>query len=858
MRQPTSSCFSKRVEALLPRSVPIAVLPLCFAVQLCFGGVFSLLSTAVAAAEEVVRTEHLKGAEIYRGQCASCHGNAGEGVESAYPEPLIGDASVGELSKLISETMPEGEPEACVAEDATAVAEYIHYAFYSEAARIRNRPPRVSLARLTANQLRNSIADLYAHFEGVPQISDQRGIKGIYFDGDRWKDDKKKLERTDPVINFDFGDQGPGNGVSPKGFLIYWEGGIYPEVSGTYQITVRSTCSFTMDFGKLGRTFIDNHVQSGDKTEFRRTVYLVAGRVYPFKLQFVQRKRSTDLPQAKVSLSWTPPNQVEQIIPTRNLIPGWAPATYALQAELPADDRSYGFERGIAINRQWDDSTTYAALEFAQIAIDELWPQYLRKHRKSEKPEGELLRQFLEEIATVAFREPLSDEQRHLYIDKQVEATEDFNDKIKRSILIILKSPRFLYPTVSETASASQLHANLLTLTMFDSLPADAWLLKQVAENKLENEQQIRDAARRMVNDYRTRAKIQDMLLEWLNLSHLHEITKNEQSYPGFDEEIVSDLRASLLAQLDSTVWNEKSDFRNFFQSKSVFTTPRLAEFYGAAWQPAEPFSVAEPLIESASAKSPVEPSEAVAPAEDSSNGQSDAEKSESEEKQDNPQPENDPSTRTGMVGLLNPNPLVASVESDEHRFGILTHPLLMSGLAYHDSTSPIHRGVFLIRYMLGRTLRVPNEAFSPLSPDLHPNLTTRERVELQTSPESCQVCHSKINGLGFTLEHYDAVGRYRAAEGELAINAAGTYTNRAGENVQLAGVAELADYLATSEDAQQAFVSRAFQHFVKQPPAAFGADTLDILTEKFRASDYDIKNLIAEIAVIATTKYQP
>lgn len=790
------------------KSMPWRILPI---------GLITLLACLGSStrAADALPEEYSHGAAIYKNQCAECHGESGEGVESAYPEALVGDSSVGELSELIADTMPEGEPDRCVAEDANAVAEYIHYAFYSEAARIRNRPPRVTLARLTANQLRNSLADIYAHFEGVPQVSDQRGIKGIYFDGDRWKDDKKKIERTDPVINFDFGREGPGSEISPKGFLIYWEGGIYPEVSGSYQITVRSTCSFTMDFGKLGRTFIDNHVQSGDKTEFRETVYLVAGRVYPFKIQFVQRKRSTEQPPASISLSWTPPNQTEQIIPTRNLVPGWAPPTYALQTDLPADDRSYGFERGIAINRQWDDSTTQAALEFSQIVIDELWPQYQRKNRKSEKSETELLRQFLTEIAMVAFREPLTEEQQQLYVDNQMNAAEDFSDKIKRSILITLKSPRFLYPTVTQQASVSQQHANLLALTLYDSLPADSWLLKLVNENKLESEQQVRDAARRMVNDYRARAKVQQMLLEWLNLSHLHEITKNEDQFPGFNSEIVSDLRASLLAQLDRLAWSDSSDFREFFRSSITYTTPRLAEFYGEAWKPAAEQSAEE-----------------------------------STEGGEGPQQED-------YVGLQNSNPLGQSVASDANRFGILTHPLLLSGLAYHESTSPIHRGVFLIRYMLGRTLRVPNEAFSPLSPDLHPNLTTRQRVELQTSPESCQVCHSKINGLGFTLEHFDAVGRYRNNEGEMAINSQGAYVNRRGEDVQFANAAELAEYLATSEDSHQAFVARAFQHLVKQPPAAYGADTLDTLVQSFRDHDFNIKHLITEIAVVAASRRQ-
>src|SRR5690606_19368616 len=143
-------------------------------------------------------------------------------------------------------------------------------------------------------------------------------------------------------------------------------------------------------------------------------------------------------------------------------------------------------------------------------------------------------------------------------------------------------------------------------------------------------------------------------------------------------------------------------------------------------------------------------------------------------------------------------------------------------GLAYSDTTSPIHRGVFLVRYMLGRTLRPPNEAFTPLSPALHPDLTTRERVELQTSPESCQICHTRINQLGFTLESFDAVGRFRQQEGEdKPVDPSGSYTDRNFQTTTFTGPADLAQYLAGSDDAHRAFVNRVFQHFVKQPIAA-------------------------------------
>jgi len=729
-----------------------------------------------------------KGAEIYKATCLSCHGANGEGVSEHYAAPLVGDATIGELTKLINDTMPEEEPDQCVGADAAAVAVYMHETFYSEAAQIRNRPPRIGMARLTGNQLRQSLADLYAHVGGIAEITDERGVRGTYFDGDRWKDENKKIERTDPVLNFDFGRESPGEGIKKEAFYIYWEGRLKVDVTGRYEIIVRSTCSFQMDFGKIERSFIDNHVQSGDKTEFRESIVLTAGRVYPFKLDFIQRERKTELPAASFSLSWIPPHGVEQIIPTQNLIPYSGPGTFALQSILPPDDRSYGFERGVAINRQWDDSTTSAAIEFAEIASNELWPSYRHKHREDSNENRSQLKGFLSEIVETAFRNPLDDELRRVYIDNQVDQTEDDLDAIKRVLLISLKSPRFLYPQTDTEHSLSRQVASRLALTLYDSLPSDEWLVRAADEDQLKIRDQVRAAAQRMLNDYRAQAKVREMLHEWLNLAHITDISKNAENYAGFNPELVSDLKASLNAFLDEVTWSEPSDYRQFFKADWSFTTSRMAEFYGEAWSP----------------------------------------------------------TGDAAIGLQR------TASDARLRHGLLTHPYLMSGLAYHDSTSPIHRGVFLIRYILGRTLRPPNEAFSPLSPDLHPDLTTRQRVALQTSPDNCQVCHSKINALGFALENFDAVGRYRDVEKNKPIDSSGSYIARDEQTARFQGTAELADYLANSPDAHRAFVNRAFQHFVKQPAAAYGAGTLDELTSKFVKSGYNVKELIIEIAVVA------
>ena len=767
----------------------------------------ALISSLAVAAEPTALRQ--RGEQLYRDQCAACHGDQGQGVEGEYDDPLVGDASVGELAATIDFTMPLDDPEACVGEDAEAVAAYVHYAFYSEAARIRNRPPQIELARLTGTQLRQSLADLYARFDGVLEPVEEHGLKGIYFDGERWKKENKKLERVDPVLDFDFGKEAPVEGVKPEAFYIHWSGGLKVDETGDYQIIVRSSCSFVMDFGADDRELINNHVQSGDKTEFRRKLRLTGGRVYPVKIQFVQRERKTEQPPARISLSWVPPHGQEEIVPARNLVPVHGPGVFALQTKMPPDDSSYGYERGIAVNRQWDQATTAAAIEFAEIATEELWPRYQRRHGKEkddkendgkEKDDKEkeesgkdrpVLRKFLTELVETAFRGQLTDELRQMYVDDQVDAEPDNAEAIRRTLLVALKSPRFLYPTLDPQHSPSQRVANRLALTLYDSLPTDRWLTEAARSGELKTDEQVRQAAERMVDDYRARSKVRQMLYGWLDIDHLGEISKDSERFPGFDPAVVSDLRKSFVAMLDEIVWSEPSDFRQLLQAEWTYTTDRLAEYYGESWQPAE---------------------------------------------------DEGPRLRRSRGGA-------------KHRYGVLTHPYLMSGLAYTDATSPIHRGVFLIRHVLGRTLRPPNDAFSPLSPDLHPDLTTRERVELQTSPESCQICHSKINGVGFTLENFDAVGRYRSEEKEKPIDASGGYTTRSGEEVTFDGPGDLADFLVTSDDAHRAFVSHAFEFFVKQPIAAYGPDTLDRLTASFRESGFHIRKLLAEIAVIAATE---
>ncbi|MGL5094353.1 MAG: DUF1592 domain-containing protein, partial [Planctomycetia bacterium] len=191
-------------------------------------------------------------------------------------------------------------------------------------------------------------------------------------------------------------------------------------------------------------------------------------------------------------------------------------------------------------------------------------------------------------------------------------------------------------------------------------------------------------------------------------------------------------------------------------------------------------------------------------------------------------------------------------------RAGVLTHPYMLSGFAYHSSSSPIHRGVWVARSVLGRMLRPPPEAVTPIAPELKPDLNTRERVALQTSDESCMTCHSMINSLGFSLENFDAVGRFRSMEKGRPIDATGVYWTRDGSEVKFAKPRDLAAHLLESRETHEAFTRQLFQYMVKQPLAAYGPEAAERLRKEFVDGGFDLRRLMVEIAVIAATQGRP
>jgi hypothetical protein len=130
-----------------------------------------------------------------------------------------------------------------------------------------------------------------------------------------------------------------------------------------------------------------------------------------------------------------------------------------------------------------------------------------------------------------------------------------------------------------------------------------------------------------------------------------------------------------------------------------------------------------------------------------------------------------------------------------------------------------------------------------------------REKVTLVTKDTSCMGCHGTINSLGFTLENYDALGRWRGKENEKTVNATSEYETRDGTIIRLAGARSLAEFAASNPDAQKAFIGHLFRYLIKQPVNAYGKNTLANLHRHFVKSGFNIKSLIIEIVCVSSMK---
>jgi len=738
------------------------------------------------------------GRALYQKLCAECHGSKGQGVEDEYDEPLTGEKSIEALARQIDRTMPEDDPDKTTAADSKLIAEYIHDAFYSPTAQARNNPPRKDLARLTTEQLRNSVMDLLGRFRMGPgfdrPINAEQGLKAYYRgvqlpkpgekavdttpkNGIKAKRPNKTIEKVEPVISFHWGADSPDKAVlEAEQFQNRFEGSVVARETGVYEFAVKSENGFRLWINDTseGNALIDGWVSAGPQVrEEKRTIFLVGGRAYRLLLEHFKFKEQS----ASIELWWKPPHGVKELLPAHATRTDRPRELTLVSTEFPADDSSGGYPRGTTISKGWDQAVTDAAISTAEHVIEKL--DELAQTKPGAQDRAEKLHRFAHTFVEAAFRRPLSDDLKQLFVESHFKAAKTPETAVKRVVLLALKSPQFLYPGLSgaddhETASR-------LALTLWDSVP-DKKLAEAAAKGKLRTRGEIEAEARRMIADPRTKAKLHGFFHHWLELERAEGTSKDPKAFPDFTPELLADLRESLFHFIDHVVWGEKSDYRELLQADYILMNERLGKFYG------HPVS-------------------------------------------------GDEFQRVGF--------------DPKQRAGVVTHPYLLASLAYTKQSSPIHRGVFLTRNIVGMSLKPPQKAVIFEDSHFNPKLTMREKITELTRSGACMSCHSMINPLGFSLENFDAVGRWRTKDNNKPVNPVSEFTTHEGKLVRLTGARDIVNYVASNPGGHRAFIRHLFHHLVKQEPTTYGPATLDTLQKSFAANNCHIQMLMIDIAIV-------
>ncbi len=116
-------------------------------------------------------------------------------------------------------------------------------------------------------------------------------------------------------------------------------------------------------------------------------------------------------------------------------------------------------------------------------------------------------------------------------------------------------------------------------------------------------------------------------------------------------------------------------------------------------------------------------------------------------------------------------------LDDNSRRGGLLRHGSILTVTSYNTRTSPVIRG----HWVLENLLAVPPPPAPPDVPTLEEktidgSLSVRDRLVEHRANPACAGCHSLMDPLGFALENYDAVGRWRDSEGGLRIDAMGNF----------------------------------------------------------------------------------
>jgi hypothetical protein len=347
------------------------------------------------------------------------------------------------------------------------------------------------------------------------------------------------------------------------------------------------------------------------------------------------------------------------------------------------------------------------------------------------------------EFAGRAWRRPLTERERQnlrSFYQSVMTSERDHRKAVRALVARILVSPAFLY-RVEQPAQRSAVTplsnwelASRLSYFLWSSIP-DRELRRAAAAGELSNPEHLRRQVKRMLADPKARRMATEFFGQWLGFYRFDQHRGVDTSrFPEFTDQVKAAMYDEAVSFFEHVIRKERP-VREILHADYAFLNQALAKHYGIQKEIGSKDEVE--LVEGANAF---------------------------------------------------------------HRGGMLRLGAVLTATSAPLRTSPVKRGDWVLRRILGTPTPPPPADAGSLPGDekLFGGLSLKERLESHKRNPSCAGCHTRIDPLGFPLEKYDAVGRWREqyADGKPVEDSAAL-----ADKTEISGVDGLLKYLSEREE---------------------------------------------------------
>lgn len=404
----------------------------------------------------------------------------------------------------------------------------------------------------------------------------------------------------------------------------------------------------------------------------------------------------------------------------------------------------------------------------------------------------EQTREVLTRLLHKAYRRPPTEQELEQLV-RFVESIQgeggEWEMGIQRAIQVILCSPKFLFrlelddrPQSEAPQPIDEFHlASRLSYFLWSSIPDDELL--QLAEEK-QLTANLDDQVKRMLLDPKASVLATNFGTQWLQIQRLDTVTPDPKLFPTFNPKLQTAILKETELFLES-IFREDRSILDLLVADYTFLNQRLSGHY-EIWR-----------------------------------------------------------DREGQP--IKGNDFRRVALQDSKRGGILTHASVLTVTSNPNRTSPVKRGRWVLEQLLGTPPPPPPPDVPELEED-HDAIsgtTLRERLEQHRDDPACANCHAKMDPIGFAMENFDAIGKFRTKDGEQAIDTSGQLP----DGTLFSGIEDLKQILLNRKNQfAKCLTEKMLTYAIGRGLEYYDKPTVDHIVNELKAKDYKMSVLITEI----------